>query len=342
MNDALPMVSVIIRTKDRLDMLLTAVTSVVAQDYRPLELVVVNDGGANVEHHLVDTLHLEQDILLNYLQHSPTIGRSNAANLGLLNATGELSIFLDDDDYFDPYHLSSLVETYRQSFEGSKELGAVHCQARAVNIDESGAEHILSTQGKALVEEFLFYQNTLPILTVLFPTIVRELGVRFDDQFDLFEDWDFWLQVSSVCHFKFVEQTSCAYRIHENSSGVRDYDKQITAYQKVYAKWLTTLTEEQLSRLMALSHIHHEQVVASLQALNQQLNQVELDRIGTLHEKALARIKQQDLDVMHLNEALEVAHQEIDHLKKTTLYCIVRRGLCFIHRKWRHFFARTP
>lgn len=342
MNDALPMVSVIIRTKDRPEMLMKAVNSVLAQDYRPLELVVVNDGGIDVKQPLLALLKCKENVSLHYLQHRSSLGRAQAANRGLIEASGELSIFLDDDDYFDSGHLSSLVHVYQQSFNNTEKLEAVHCRARAVQIDEDGSERTLSSQGNALREDLLYYQNSLPILTVLFPTEVRELGIQFDDQFDLFEDWDFWLQVSAKCHFKFVDQVTCAYRIHNNSSGVREYDKQTEAYQKVYAKWLKALPYEKLSRLMAMSHIHHDQIIASLQALNQQQNQIELDRIGKLHEKALNRIKQQDLEVSKLNEALAAARREIYHIKRFSLFSIGKRCLCFIYNKWRHFFARTP
>ena len=47
MITALPLVSVLVRTRDRAALLLDAVRSLLAQDYRPLELIIINDGGAD-------------------------------------------------------------------------------------------------------------------------------------------------------------------------------------------------------------------------------------------------------------------------------------------------------
>ena len=92
-NEALsqpPLVSVLIRTKDRPEELLYAVNSVLAQTYRPLEVIVVNDGGicvnASVSELLSESL---SQIDYKYERFIHSQGRSAAANKALEMASGD-------------------------------------------------------------------------------------------------------------------------------------------------------------------------------------------------------------------------------------------------------------
>lgn len=324
MSDVNTAVSVVIRTKDRPKLLQQAVASVLAQSYRPLELVVVNDGGADIASLLQHWLQHAVDVSLNLIQHQHSVGRANAANVGLSAAQSPYCVFLDDDDYFDAEHIASLVKA-NTDVADKEALIAVHCQARAVHIDNDGEEHLLSITGHALAKNQLFYQNSLPILTVLLPTAVREFGVAFDSAFDLFEDWDFWLQVSKHCEFHFIEQASCAYRIHEAGSGVRDNDRQHQAFKQVYEKWLPTLTDSEQLSLLADTHQWRESYIAAVQALNQ----VELDRIGALHTHALQTIAAKDKDIEHLSLLLADLQQRYNTLERArgTVFFIVHKLL---------------
>lgn len=313
MNNELAAVSIIIRTKDRPELLEQAVRSVLDQSFRPLELVVVNDGGSDIEPLVQDWLAQQANLSFNLIQHTQSVGRAQAANVGLQAATSPFSIFLDDDDYFDTDHVDQLMQARLAIGQPFEQLVAVHCQARAVHIDADGTEHLLSITGHKLAENQLYYQNSLPILTVLLPTAVRESGVWFDTQFNLFEDWDFWLQVSQICELHFVDHASCAYRIHDAGSGVRDKARQHLAFKQVYAKWLNKLDENSRFALIADTHQWHEEYVARIQTLNR----AELDRIGAKHSHALAMIQAKDGDIEHLNNLLTNAQQRYDALERS-------------------------
>ncbi|WP_417551939.1 glycosyltransferase family 2 protein [Marinomonas fungiae] len=322
----MPKVSVIVRTKNRPDFLEDAVQSVLAQTYRPLELVVINDGGEDVFTLLKALVDTTDDVELNYVAHKQSQGRTQAANAGLLCATGELSIFLDDDDYFDPSHISKLVQAHISVFQDNNILGAVHCRARAVHIDGQGEEQLLSLQGGPLAQDQLFYQNLMPILTVLFPTRVRELGTTFDDSIDLFEDWDFWLQFNRVGHFHFIDEVTCAYRIHLNQSGAQEQAKQEAAYETIYSKWLPSLTHKELTLLLAKTHQWHELRIAVLQDQNTK----ELSRIGDLHSFALKTIADKDQDIAHLTRIYQRVEKECQE-KEAALKSEQKKGLDYEH-----------
>ena len=350
MNSTPFRVSIIIRTKDRPEYLKAAVLSVIKQSYRPLELVVVNDGGSDVRDLLKSTLPTDDQISLLYQAIVKSLGRADAANEGLRLATGQCCLFLDDDDYLDADHVETLVQAYLEHCCQTDEPVAVHCQARAVEIsEESGSERSLSIQGSALQTNQLYYQNQLPILTVLFPTKLRELGIAFDPAFDLFEDWDFWLQVQQVCEFHFIEQVTCAYRIHPQSSGVREQEKRLSAFSQIYHKWLVKLSPSALSQTLALSHAWHDLAIDKLQQANQQ----NLNHIGQLHSHALEVIQSKDNDIEHLTHIYQDMELRLQTLQEKHLeteaalafyqknYLFIRRTSLFYFLKCIYKFSRT-
>ena len=107
-----PLVSVIVRTKDRPGLLKAALESIVAQTYRPNEVVLVNDGGCDIAIEAINDILV--DFTLNSIRIETNRGRAAAGNLGILSARGEYIGFLDDDDEFHPDHFSTLVSLLEQ------------------------------------------------------------------------------------------------------------------------------------------------------------------------------------------------------------------------------------
>ena len=295
------LVSVIVRTKDRPVLLQETLKSIIEQQHRPIEVVLVNDGGGDVFDIANSMLGSVQDVALQYISNKSPAGRSKAANYGLNAASGVFSLFLDDDDVLDATHISQLLAAHLENFPNGQ-LGATHCIAKAMLFDEQGNGTLLSYQGEAVTLERLLYQNCLPIMTVLFSTQVREFA-QFDEQFDLFEDWDFWLQLIQRCSFHFIDQKSCVYRMHSHASSVRARNSAQAAYQQIYQKWLTQYPTSTLSQILSLSHSIHEDKISSLQSTNQ----AELNRIGALHAQALSVIEQKDSDIHKLTAEYEHA-----------------------------------
>jgi len=304
-----PLVSVIVRTKDRPEQLQDCLNSIARQDYRPIHVVVVNDGGADISN-VVTPFESNLKITLIHLKRNE--GRTAAANHGLNGAEGDYVCFLDDDDYWLPNHLSSLVAHLFSANSTADTTSnfpdvAIYSATKAVMVDADSQEQEIKIYNVEFDKNHLLYNNFLPILSVLFNRSVIDAGVRFDSSFDLFEDWDFWLQVSQRIPFISTPDVTCVYRLHEHASGVHNTEQATKAYQSIYKKWLGDYSSANIYELLRKTHQWHDESIDSLQRVNQK----KMEAIGEQHSYALSVIDIKDANITTLEKLYSHAEKVI-------------------------------
>ena len=106
------LVSVIVPVYNILDCLEKCVDSLLAQTYRNLEILLVDDGSTDGTGALCDKLG-EKDSRIRVF-HKENGGSSSARNYGIQQAKGEYLGFVDSDDYVEPDMYGRLLEVLRQ------------------------------------------------------------------------------------------------------------------------------------------------------------------------------------------------------------------------------------
>lgn len=227
-----PLISVIVRSMDR-PSLGAALDSIAEQTYHPIEIVVVPAAGG-----LHSPIPSElQGVTLRSVPVTAALARSAAANAGLQAARGAWLIFLDDDDLFLPDHLGKLADALSEHAE---------CIAAYSDVDFGRSTSEGWVPLHCFAAEFdphrLRFENYLPIHAVLFR---RDLvsgpdACRFDESLNLFEDWDFWLQLAARGSFVRAPGVSARYLTSPDGgrSGVfDDATPTIAARDQLLAKW---------------------------------------------------------------------------------------------------------
>lgn len=101
-----PLVSVVIATRNRAEMLRDSVHSVLCQSHRRLEVIVVDDGSEDETQQAVESF---ADPRVRYVRQEPG-GISNARNRGTEHARGEWIAVHDDDDLMLPFRLAAQLQ----------------------------------------------------------------------------------------------------------------------------------------------------------------------------------------------------------------------------------------
>lgn len=106
-----PLVSVVITTRNRNELLDRAVKSVLSQSYSPLELIIVDDGSTDGTREYCCALQKINPNVQYVCVPEDESGNSNhARNIGIDSANGEWIAFLDDDDAWMPEKIRKQME----------------------------------------------------------------------------------------------------------------------------------------------------------------------------------------------------------------------------------------
>lgn len=111
MTSVKPLVSCIITTCNRAGLLARAIDSALAQTYKPLEIVVVDDASTD-ETPAIMQGYLERQEGIRYLRHEHRLGACAARNTGILAAKGEYVAGLDDDDEWLPQRVEKMLSVF--------------------------------------------------------------------------------------------------------------------------------------------------------------------------------------------------------------------------------------
>jgi len=188
-----PGVSVIIPTYNRAGKLKEAIDSVLDQDFKDYELIVVDDGSTDHTRELLngyaETIHAV------YQKHQ---GVSAARNRGIAEAGGALIAFLDSDDLWLPGKLTAQVKFFTSNTD------ALICQTEEIWIRNKKRVNPKKRHQKY---SGMIFKQSLP-LCIVSPSAVMmrkslfdKVGL-FDENLPACEDYDLWLRVS------------CQYPIH--------------------------------------------------------------------------------------------------------------------------------
>lgn len=109
-----PLVSVIIPAWNEEVGILNTVKSVIENDYRQIEIIIVNDGSTDktdeVVREFMDTYQGSRKIKYFYKKNG---GKSSALNLGIRNASGKIIITIDSDSVMAKNTVTNFVKRYQ-------------------------------------------------------------------------------------------------------------------------------------------------------------------------------------------------------------------------------------
>jgi len=185
-----PLVSVVIPAYNRAWCLAEAVDSVLAQEFRGFELIVVDDGSTDETPRLLEGYSEAIRVL-----RRENRGVSAARNAGIAAARTELIAFLDSDDLWLPGKLSRQVAFF------SSHPGALICQTEELWVKNGRRVNPAKRhrkRGGMIFEPSLDLCLVSPSAVMVRRELFERVGL-FDESLPACEDYDLWLRVS--CRF---------------------------------------------------------------------------------------------------------------------------------------------
>lgn len=203
-------VSVIIPTRNRPSQLHAALASVARQqDGSSVEVIVVNDGGADVRP-VIDSLG--DAVRARTITLHERGGAGHARNVAIDAAQSDHLAFLDDDDIFLEGHLNTAFATLRRTGADLVYAGAFVSDRRLPSVRDYGVNSFLRRKCYPFDDSMLMVANYIHTGSV----VVRNFSgsaIRFDEALSHCEDWDMWLSLRHTLGFEFssVDRVTTVY-----------------------------------------------------------------------------------------------------------------------------------
>ena len=191
-----PLVSVVIPTRNRKELLRRALNSVFAQTYSRLQIIIVDDASTDGTEAMVAAL---RDDRIHYLRHPTSRGGAAARNTGIRAATGAVIGFLDDDDEWESEKVFEQLKVLR-------DYPAVIC-ASSISGDLS------RLKGKRIVDlaDLRAGKFTAGGTGVLMLAAEVAKHTLFDESLPRYQDWDFFIRVGQKSQIAYLNKALVRY-----------------------------------------------------------------------------------------------------------------------------------
>lgn len=236
-----PLISVIVPTYNRPELLRRTLASILDQSYPNIEAVVVNDAGDKKAKEVVKDFSGSGSKIFAYFENKENKGLAGTRNVGMKNATGDYFVFLDDDDILLPYTLEFRMYMMNK-------LGAEIVYTRALqDIWEKIPQGYTSVHKQLYWDcpfdrDLLLIQNIAPCCCPMFSRKAWDDSGNYqmDENLDTSEDFDFWIALSRKTNFEELKliDAECSYRKDlTQMTGSRIFSN---AYPIIYKRWRNT------------------------------------------------------------------------------------------------------
>ncbi|HLX04911.1 MAG TPA: glycosyltransferase family A protein [Candidatus Binatus sp.] len=203
----MPLVSVVIPAYNAERTLKASIDSVLVQDFRDFEIIVVNDGSSDST----------KSILAAYDSQIQVIDQNNrgapaARNTGVRAARGKYIAFLDSDDLWNPDKLTQSVH----ALEANPSASLVFTDCRGLRADGTGST-FYSYSGAPSLKEMLDNGFEIVPSAVTIRRDVFEACGGFSDRFApiYFEDLWLWFLARELGEFEYIPKELTTIRLRD-------------------------------------------------------------------------------------------------------------------------------
>lgn len=223
------LITVIIPTYNRYELLKRAIKSLLTQSYCVDEIIVIDDGSSDT------TANIQNDFPNIRYFYQENRGVSSARNLGISHSSNEWIAFLDSDDTWHQEKLLTQVELHKRNL-------ALLMSYTAEKWVRNGVEVKIPKKfrkiGKDIFLENISYCNIAPSSVMLHKSLLEKVGL-FDETLEVCEDYDLWLRILRTERVGLInQQLITKYAGHDAQLGFR---KNMESYRiKILEKLLSS------------------------------------------------------------------------------------------------------
>jgi glycosyltransferase involved in cell wall biosynthesis len=201
-----PLVSIVIPAYNHAEFLDEAIQSVLTQEYKNIELIVLNDGSTD---HTAEILKKYGTSF--YWETHANMGQANTLNKGWKISKGSILGYLSADDFLLPDAVGKSVAKLLEE----PDAVLTYCDFNLVDLKSSFVRRVVSPV--MTYQEMIVRLICPPGPGAFFRREAYELAGSWDSNLKQMPDYDYWLRLGMHGEFVHIPEVLAGFRVHEAS-----------------------------------------------------------------------------------------------------------------------------
>ncbi|MCX7748007.1 MAG: glycosyltransferase family 2 protein [Clostridia bacterium] len=235
-------VSVIIPTHNRSWLLINAISSVMKQTHKNLEIIIIDDHSTDETAEIVTSI---DDPRVIYVKNQKKGGNA-ARNTGISLSTGDFVAFLDDDDEW----VEDKIEKQLKVFGMDSRVGLVYTGSKLIYLDFGVSYDNIPFAGGDLSKIILMRNPIGSTSSVMIKRNIFKRAGLFDESLPALQDYDLWIRICQACQIGFVKEPLLYYYMRSDANQIsvsmEKRDISISRINEKYIHLFERLTKKQL------------------------------------------------------------------------------------------------
>ena len=211
------LVSVIVTTHNRSELLERAIISVQGQSYNSIEIIIIDDASDKNHREKNEKLANNTSVLYHYICKEESKGGNYARNCGINRSSGSLIAFLDDDDVWDSTKIEKQVRMYNE-----KHFEVIGCGRNRIFVKNGATlyklEDIPKGAGGKDFTDSIFMGPPFVTSELLITRNALKVVGQFDEALKAWQEYDLLIRLSNKYIFGCVEEALVDYYVYLNNT----------------------------------------------------------------------------------------------------------------------------
>lgn len=233
------MISVVIPLYNNASHIRHTIESVLVSPDNLLEIIVIDDGSTDNGGDVVRSIADDRIRLIT----QKNAGVSNARNLGILEAKGELVAFLDSDDRYQPGFLKAIFDLYCEYPHAIAYTTSYSYCENGMIVEPKFSKFLPPSNFKGIVTDFHLWSRGAAFFYTSSACINRQQIIDkhlfFPEGEQAGEDYDLWFRLAEDGEIAFFRQSLVVYYrgiVENNLSGMIVKDKILPCYNRLISR----------------------------------------------------------------------------------------------------------
>ena len=229
-----PLISIIIPTYNKSYVIEDTIKIVLNQTWKNIEIIIINDASTDDAESI---LKKQNDKRIKLITNKNNLGVCASRELGIKKSIGEFICFLDDDDYWIPNHIETLIKVMK------KTNSQITISNYKTNINNNFTEYDMRSFCNNFKKLILTKQGPF-LQCCMFRKFIFNEGVSFDSQSTPCEDWDIFIQISKMNYvISHSNHTGFTWNLSENSQS-SNLNNEVEALNYIVSKNTDLIIDE--------------------------------------------------------------------------------------------------